>query len=143
MSVGLYGCGTCLLTLREERRLKVSESRVLRGSKGIRKQRSGENYITRTLMICRLHQLLLGAIKSRRMRWAGHVALWGRQEVHTGFWWGDLTEGDYLEYLGSDGKMILKWVLRSGMDWIDLAQKRDRWRAVVNAIMNLRVPFLD
>ena len=34
MPVGLYGCGTCLLTLREERRLKVSESRVLRGSKG-------------------------------------------------------------------------------------------------------------
>jgi hypothetical protein len=45
-----------------------------------------------------------------------------------------------VEYLGSDGKTILKWVLRSGMDWIDLAQKRDRWRAVVNAAMNLRFP---
>jgi len=74
------------------------------------------------------------------MRWAGQAALWERQEVQTGFWWGDLREGDYLEYLGSDGKVILKWVLRSGMDWIDLAQKRDRWRAVVNAVMNLRVP---
>jgi hypothetical protein len=43
-----------------------------------------------------------------------------------------------MEYLGSDGKMILKWVLRSGMDWIDLIQNRDRWWAVVNAAMNLR-----
>jgi len=59
--------------------------------------------------------------------------------MHTGFWWGDLREGDCLEYLGSDGKMILKWVLRSGMDWIDLAQKRDGWRAVVNAVMNFWV----
>jgi hypothetical protein len=65
-------------------------------------------------------------IKSRRMRWAGQVALWERKEVHPGFLWGDLRAGDYLEYLGSDGRMILKWVLRIGMDWIDLAQKRDR-----------------
>ena len=74
------------------------------------------------------------------MRWAGHIALWERKEVHTRFSWGDLRELDYLEYLGSDGRMILKWVLRSGMDWIDMAQKRDRWLAVVNAAMNLRVP---
>jgi hypothetical protein len=42
-----------------------------------------------------------------------------------------------------DGRIILKWILGKwvgGMDWIDLAQDRDRWRAVVNAHMNLRVP---
>jgi hypothetical protein len=37
-------------------------------------------------------------------------------------------------------KMNLQDVGREGMDWIDLAQNRDRWRALVNAIVNLRVP---
>jgi hypothetical protein len=35
-------------------------------------------------------------IKLRRMRWAGHVARMGKSEVHTGFWWGYLREGDHL-----------------------------------------------
>jgi hypothetical protein len=41
-----------------------------------------------------------------------------------------------------DGRIILKWILEKGdgMDWIDLAQYRDRWRAVVSAVRNLRVP---
>jgi hypothetical protein len=49
-----------------------------------------------------------------------------------------------LEDPGVDGKMIIKWILEKwdggGTDRIDLAQDRDRWWAVVNAVMNLRVP---
>jgi hypothetical protein len=47
-----------------------------------------------------------------------------------------------LEDPGVDGRIILKWIferLGEGIDWMDLAQDRDRWRALVNAIMNLRV----
>jgi hypothetical protein len=49
----------------------------------------------------------------------------------------------HLEDLGADGRIILKWILgqwNGGMDWIDLAQDRGTWRALVNALMNLRVP---
>jgi hypothetical protein len=52
-------------------------------------------------------------------------------------------ERDHLQDLGVDGKVILKWVFKKwdrGMDWIELAQDTDRWWAVVNAVMNLRVP---
>jgi hypothetical protein len=48
-----------------------------------------------------------------------------------------------LEDPGIDGRIILKWIferLGGGVDWIDLAQDRDRWRALVNTVMNLRVP---
>ena len=58
--------------------------------------------------------------------------------MHTGFWWGDLREGDHLGDPGVDGRIFKTW--DGGMDWIELAEDRDRWRAVVNAIMNLRVP---
>jgi hypothetical protein len=64
--------------------------------------------------------------------------------MHTGFWWGDLREGDHLGDRDVDGRIILKWIFKTwdegGMDWIELAQDRDRWRALVNAVMNLRVP---
>jgi hypothetical protein len=63
--------------------------------------------------------------------------------VRIGFWWGNLREGDYFEYLGVDGRIILKWILDKwdgDMNWLDLAQDRNRWRAVVNAVMKVVVP---
>jgi hypothetical protein len=51
-----------------------------------------------------------------------------------------------LEDPGEDGRIILKWIIKKwdwgegGMDWIDLAQDRGRWWALVNAVMNLQVP---
>jgi hypothetical protein len=87
---------------------------------------------------------ILRVIKSRRMRWAGHVARMGRGEACTGFWWGNL-EGK--RQLGRPRRrwednimMDLQDVGYWGMDWIELAQDRDRWRALVTEVMNLRVP---
>ena len=62
--------------------------------------------------------------------------------TYTGFWWGNLNERDHLGDPGIDGRIILRWIFRKwvgGMDWIELAQDRDRWWALVNAVMNLWV----
>ena len=68
----------------------------------------------------------------------------GEAEACTGFRWGNLRERDHLEDPDVYGRIILRWILgrgmEGGMDWIELAQDRDRWRAFVNAVMNLRVP---
>ena len=61
--------------------------------------------------------------------------------VHTGLWWEDLRKEDHLEYQGIDGRMIFKLIFKKldgGMDWIELAQDRDRWERHVNAVINLR-----
>jgi hypothetical protein len=50
--------------------------------------------------------------KSRRMRWAGHVARMGRGEVCTGFWWGSLRERDHWRDPDVDGRIILRWIFR-------------------------------
>ena len=63
-----------------------------------------------------------------------------RGEVGAGFWWGNLKVRDHLGDLGVVGRIMLKWILKiwdKCMDWIDVADGRDTWRALLNALMNL------
>ena len=91
----LYGCETWSLTLREERRLMVFENRVLRKVYGPKRDEvTGEWRRLHNEELNDLYSLpnIVRVVKSRRMRWAGHVARMGRIEVCTGCWWGSLRE---------------------------------------------------
>jgi hypothetical protein len=142
LPVVLYGCETWSLTLREEHRLRVFENRLLRTIFGPKR---GEDGSWRKLHNDELHSLpsarnIVRVIKSRRMRWAGHVARMGE------------GRGVYRVLVGSpEGKRPLvrpvrKWKDNIKMDlgemeidgaiWIQLAQDRFQWRAFLNTVMN-------
>ena len=91
----MYGCETWSLTLREERRLRVFENRVLRKVFGPKRDEvTGEWRKLHNEELNDLYSLpnIVRVVKSRRMRWAGHVAHMGRIEVCKGCWWGSLRE---------------------------------------------------
>jgi len=79
-------------------------------------------------------------IKWRRMRWAGHVARMGDERGCIGSWWGKRQLGRPAHRRVDNIRMDLLEVGCGYMDWIGLAQDRDRWRTLVSALMNLRVP---
>jgi hypothetical protein len=60
----------------------------------------------------------------------------------TGFWWGNLRERDQWGDPDVDGRIILNLqeVGEGCEDWMELAQDRDRWRALVSAVMIFRAP---
>jgi hypothetical protein len=111
----------------------------------MRRRDKGENWIMRSFMIFFYSSpSIIKIIKLRRMRWAGHVARMG-EKMNT-----------YRLLVGKpDGKRPLgrprrRWVDNIRMylgevgwgdvDWIGLAQDRNRWRALVNSVLNFRVP---
>ena len=133
--------------MREERKARVFEIMVLRRIFGPRRDE-----VTRERRGLHNEELndfysspnILRVIKLRRMRWAGHVARMGEEK------------GVYRLLLGKpEGKKPMgrprrRWVdnIRTDLqevgcgyvDWIGLAQDRDRWRTLVSAVRNLRVP---
>jgi len=133
--------------LREEQRLRVFENRVLRrifGSKRDKVTREWRKLHNEELNDLYYSPIIVRVIKSRRIRLAGHVVhvremrsvyrvLVGKPEgkrplVRRRHRWEDNIKMDHQE------------VGCGGMDWIKLAQDRDRWRALVKVVMNLRVP---
>ncbi|KAJ4450377.1 hypothetical protein ANN_01798 [Periplaneta americana] len=143
----LYGCETWTLTLREEQRLRAFENKVLRKIFGAKRDEvTGE---WRKLHNGELHALysspdIIRNIKSRRLRWAGHVVRMGESSnayrVLVGRLEGKRSLGRPRRRWEDNIKMDLREVGYDGRDWINLAQNRDQWRAYVRAAMNLRVP---
>jgi hypothetical protein len=127
LPVVLFGCETWSLTLWEEQRLRVFENRLLRRIFGPKRdQATGE---WRKLHNEELNSLysspnIIRVIKLGRMRWAGYVTCMGKREVHIGFCWGDLREGDHVVDPGINGRVILKWIFKTwggawtGLSWL-------------------------
>jgi hypothetical protein len=124
----------------------VFENRVLRRIFGPKRDEvTGE---WRKLHNEELHELyssssIIRIIKARRMRWAGLVVRMGEKRNAYSLWEGKpevrrplgKPRRRWVEYI----RMDLLEIGFGGVDWIHLAQNRDKWRALVNAVMNLRV----
>jgi len=133
--------------LREERKLRVFENMVLRRIFGTRRDEvTGEWRRQHNEELYDLYPSpnVVRVIKSRRMRWAGHVALMGEESVVYRVLVekpeGRRTLGRPRRRWVDNIRMDLQEVECGYMDWIGLVQDRDRWRTLVSAVMNLRVP---
>ncbi|KAJ4428432.1 hypothetical protein ANN_24469 [Periplaneta americana] len=147
LPVVLYGCETWTLTLREEHRLRVFENKVLRKIFGAKRDEvTGE---WRKLHNTELHALysspdVIRNIKSRRLRWARHVARMGESRnayrVLVGRPEGKRPLGRPRCRWEENIKMDLREMGHDDRKWINLAQDRDQWWAYVWVAMNLRDP---
>jgi hypothetical protein len=142
----LYGCETWSLTLREERRLRVFENRVLRifGPKRNEVIREWRKLHNEELNDQYTSPNIVWVIKSRRMRWVGRVVCMGERR---GIYSVLVGKPERKRPLGrpwhrweDNIQMDIQEVGFGGVDWIELAQHRDRWWALVNVVMNVCVP---
>jgi hypothetical protein len=133
MPVVLYGCETWSLTLREEHSLRVFENRALR--RILVPQRDEVTGEWRKLHSEKLHNLyssqdIIMHIKSRRMRWAGHVTRVGEERKVYKVLVVKPEGKNHLEDHSIDGRMGSEWILlrlAGGVGWTQLAQDRGRW----------------
>jgi len=147
LSVVLYGCETWSLTLMEVCRLRVFDNRVLRRVFGPKRDEvTGE---WRKLYYEELNELyslpnIVRVVKSGRMRRVGHVACMGEDRgVHrvlVGKPEGKRPLGRSRRRWEDNIKMDLQEVGKGRGDWMELAQDRDRWRALVGTVRDFRVP---
>jgi hypothetical protein len=146
LTVVLYGYETWSLTLREERRLRVFENRMLRRVFGPKRHEvTGER---RTLHNEKLNDLyplpnIVRVVKSRRMRWAEHVARMGEERgvrrVLVGKPEGKRPLGRSRRRPEDNKKMDLQEVGGGRGDWMEMAQDRNRWQALVSTVRDFRV----
>jgi hypothetical protein len=143
----LHGCEPSSLTLREDHKLRVFGNGMLRRIFGVKRDEVTGGW--RKLHNKELRNLncspsIIRLIKSRRMRWAGHVARMGEKR------------NVYRLRIGKPagkkplGRPRRRWLYNiktdfvqtgwGGIDRIGLDQDRYKWRALVSAVMNLRVP---
>ena len=133
--------------MREERKLKVFENLVSRRIFGPRRDEvTGEWRRLHKEELSDLYSSpnIVRVIKSRRMRWAGHVARMGEErgayKVLVGKPEGKRPLGRPRRRWVDNIRMDLQEVGCGYVDWIELAQDRDRWQTLVSAVMNFRVP---
>jgi hypothetical protein len=133
------------LSLWGRNRLRVFENRVLRKIFGPKREEDGS---WRKLHNDELHDLysspnIVRVIKSRRIRWAGHVACMGEgrgaYRVLAGRPKDKRPLGRHRCRWEDNFKMDLGEIGIDGANWVQLAQNRVQWRAFVNTVMNLRV----
>jgi hypothetical protein len=130
--------------IKEEQRLRVFENRVLRTIFGPnRDEVTGEWRKLYNEELCDLYSSpsIIRIIKSRRMRWAGHIARMGEKRnayrLLVGNPEGKRPLGRPRRRWVDNIRMDLRGVVWGDMDWIG---HRNMWRALVNSVLNLRVP---
>jgi hypothetical protein len=143
----LYGCETWSLTLRDEHRLRVIENRGLRRVFGQKRDEvTGGWGKLHNEELRKLYSStsIIRMSKSRRMRWAGHVARMEENRnayrILVGKSEGKIPLGRPRRRWTDNFKMDLREIGWDGVNWIDMAQNRDQWRALVNTVLNLRIP---
>jgi hypothetical protein len=132
--------------LREERRLRVFENRMLRRIFGPKREedRSWRKFHNDELHTLYYSPNIFKVIKSRRMRWVRHVACLGEgrgvYRVLVGRLEGERPLGRPRCRWKDNIKLVLREIGINGANWINLAQGRVQWWAFVNTVMNLLVP---